>query len=198
MDEALGQAVLEDILRHEDCITWLYCDPKGYPTIGVGDRVCDLRDFVLLPLEHVGTGVLATDEEKIAAWSVVEQAYRKGRSAVTYRGLTDLRISREFALDRAKQRLESEFLPPILRVFHRFHSWPVGPKRAVLDIAYNCGAHWMNGFPSLVSACQSEDWAKAAKECFRADARRPPTGADPEGLGPRNIWTRGMFLSALS
>lgn len=199
MNPELLKLVLEDLLEHEGCVPWLYCDSRGLVTIGVGNLVKTERDVVNLPLHHLNTGVVATDEEKVASWRRVHESYSKGASAEAYRKHTDLRITREYATERVRERVTTEFLPAMHRLFHSFDSWPWSAQRAALDMVYSLGVRGMDGishYPDMVAAGQRGDFAGMARECVRSSGRRAPSKGDPEGLGPRNIWTRDRFLQA--
>jgi len=196
LDRRLEDIVVQDLLDHEGCVPWLYCDSKGFVTIGVGNLVKTGGDAVRLPLFRMATGVPAIAEEKRNAHARVLQFYKPTLTANAYRAVTDLRITKEFALDLVKSRLRNEFLPALYKLFHDFDSWPEGAKRGAIDIIFNVGVHGISRFVNFVDACQRQDWAMAKAHCTRTAARRPPTDKDPEGLGPRNRWTLARFQEA--
>lgn len=175
---------IDDIAQFEGCTTWLYCDSRGFPTIGIGNLVANAEAAVALPLA-TATGASATDEEKREAWTVVVSAYAKGHSAEFYRHLTTLRITEAFAFELCAQRIESDFLPGIRKLCHDFDRWPAPAQKAILDMAYNLGIHGLSYFVNLLSACQAQDWAAAAHECHRSTCRES-----------RNLWTAQMFIDA--
>lgn len=186
----LENRVLQDIIDHEGCILWPYCDVKGLVTIGIGHLLPTSGSVLPLDLYHEATHRPATLAEKQQAWTAVKEAFTRGKGALAYKGLTDLRLSRDLALDLCKARIDNEFMPAVSAAFPQIAGWPADAVRAVVDIAYNCGAHCFDkGWPNFVAACRARDFHAAAKHCTRADARRTPTPKDPEGLGPRNLWT---------
>lgn len=193
----LEQRVLQDIIDHEGCILWPYCDNRGFVTIGIGHLLPTSGSLLPLDLYHEATHRPATLAEKQAAWSEVKANFERGKGALSYKGLTDLRLSRDLALELCKARLDNEFMPAVSHVFPEINTWPSDAVRAAVDIAYNCGAHCFDhGWPNFVKACQARNWEAAAEHCLRADARRSPTPKDPQGLGPRNLWTVARFTEA--
>ena len=66
-----------------------------------------------------------------------------------------------------------------------YDALPDGVKMALLDMAYNLGpAGLLKGYPKMLSAVETGDWAQAAAECARG------------GIGAaRNAWTKQQFLS---
>jgi GH24 family phage-related lysozyme (muramidase) len=138
----------------------------------------------------------ATDNEKRTTWHLCKGAYAPNRGAIAYRAITDLRITKDTAMQLCKTRLAREFMPAVEKACPEITAFPAGAIRAIVDIAYNVGIGFARGFPSLIAACNARDWATAAKECTRKDARRRPTDNDMEGLGPRNIWTIARFKEA--
>lgn len=195
----LETQVLDDIVEHEGCILWPYCDAKGFVTIGIGHLLLTVQAILPLDLYHEPTMRPATLREKQVAWGDVKSAFTSGKGALSYKGLTDLRMPKELALDLCKMRLDNEFMPAISSVFPDMASWPEDAIRAVVDIAYNCGAHCFDhGWPNFVKACKAQDWLAAAEHCTRADARRQPTEKDPQGLGRRNLWTIERLQKAVA
>jgi GH24 family phage-related lysozyme (muramidase) len=193
----LEARVVQDILDHEGCLLWPYCDVKGLVTIGVGHLLPTSGSLLRLDCYIEPTGRPASLPAKQEAWTEVKNAYERGKGALAYKGLTNVRITRDLALDLCKGRLDNEFMPAISRVFPEIASWPFDAIRAVVDIAYNCGAHCFDkGWVNFVDACRHMHWVSAADHCTRADARRKPTAKDPEGLGPRNLWTIDRFRAA--
>lgn len=175
---------VDDIAQFEGVTTWLYCDVRGFPTIGVGNLVANADAAIKLPLAGAA-GTSATDEEKRVAWTTVVNAFAKGHSAEFYRHLTTLRITEEFAFELCAQRIESDFMPGIRKLCHDFDQWSEPAQRAILDMAYNLGIRGLSHFVNLLSACQAHDWAAAAHECHRATCR-----------DSRNAWTAQQFIDA--
>jgi len=186
---------VSDILSHERNVPWPYCDDRGWCTIGGGELVKTSDDAVKLPLVHASSGVPATDDEKRAAWSAVTDAFRPGLSADAYRERTDLRVSTSYAAERIRERLDTEFLPALRKLYHGFDSWPDEARRGEVDMIYSLGVHGLDGvshYPNHVAACQRGDFATAAEECVRSE---PGATADTCRKS-RNRWTVAMFRAA--
>lgn len=170
----------------EGCTTWLYCDSRGLPTIGIGNMVPNVDAMLRLPMVHSGSGELATDDEKRNTWKDVVGAFKSGTlTAAFYLTSSDLRLPRPFVAALAEDRITHEFVPGIIRLCHDFGSWPEQAQRGIVDMAYNLGLHGLASFVNLLSACQRRDWKTAASECHRATCRHY-----------RNAWTEQMFLDA--
>lgn len=176
---------MDDLIQHEGMTTWMYCDVRGFVTIGIGNLVKTPDAAAALPFHHLGNGSDATDEEKRASWAFVNDAFTKGKSAHYYRSLTSLRLTEAFAIELAEQRLEEDFLPGIKRLMHDFEEYPLPARRALVDMAYNLGVGGLAHFHNMISACLERDWATAAKECHRSTSRES-----------RNAWTSQMFIDA--
>lgn len=186
-----------DLLDHEGLIPWLYCDKKGFPTIGVGNLVSRAVDLLPMPMFHIGSGKMATDEEKRDCWARVAEAFVTGAGAIVYRKCSDLRISKDYARELARSRVRSEFVPALERIYPAFPRWPASAQRAAVDMTYSLGvAGYVDGYPNHVAACRAGDFARAGLESVRASGRVEPLPGDPEGLGRRNLWTRALFAQA--
>jgi GH24 family phage-related lysozyme (muramidase) len=180
------KAMVEELAdpNREGCTTWLYCDSRGLPTVGIGNLVASPKDCAALPFAHP-SGTPATEDEKRDLWKAVVNAFEKGEGAGFYRTLSTLAISRAFAYELAAKRIERDFIPGIKRLCHEFDEWPEQAQRAIVDMAYNLGIGGLSHFVNFLGACQSRDWATAAKECHRATCRKS-----------RNDWTEQMLVAA--
>ena len=174
----------DDLEEHEGCTTWLYCDGRGYVTVGIGNLVASPEQCAAYPFAHKD-GSPATPEEKASAWAAVNDAFDKTRSAVYYTHASDLRLTTAFVRELVGKRLENEFIPGIRKLCHDFDAWPLPARRAIVDMAYNLGVGGLAKFHHLISACQARDWAGAAAQCHRATCR-----------DMRNAWTMQCFIDA--
>jgi GH24 family phage-related lysozyme (muramidase) len=185
---------VNDISRHEGCILYLYCDLKGFVTVGIGNLVRSPDHAASLPFEH-DDGAQATSDEKRSAYIAVQDAFLPGLLAKSYAHLTTIRMTLDFAGSLLERRLNEEFIPALARIFHGIDSWPMEASRAVVDMAYSLGINGLvSGYPKFVEACYARDWTACACECHRAKPGENPT--DPMTWGTRNSWTREMFLLA--
>ena len=182
------QDYIADLVAHEGCIPWLYCDSLGFVTIGIGNLVAKFSDTIALPLAHAD-GTPATDEEKTKAWYKVFGTFNRHATthlpAAGYKGLTDLRITQDYAETLAEARLVKEFLPGLMKVFNSFAGFPMNARRGLVDMIYNLGVgRFTNEFPKFIAAVRDGRWTDAAAECHRSSCR-----------DERNDWTKSLFAS---
>jgi len=174
----------DDLVAHEGCVPWMYCDSRGFVTVGIGNLVSSPAIAATLPFRHVnGEGALPTERE--TAWARVNDAYKPNRSAAAYREVTDLRLSQDFMRDLVASRLAGEFIPGIQRLCPGFDTMPLPARRALVDMAYNLGVHGLAMFPHMLAAVNAGDWEMAANQCHRSTCR-----------DTRNAWTAQMFVDA--
>jgi GH24 family phage-related lysozyme (muramidase) len=181
----------DDLSAHEGCTTWLYCDVRGFVTIGIGNMLPDEESCGELPF-YFGTNppppalpVTVTNLDKRAAWVRVRRAFDRTKSAAYYRQFSALRLTEDFVRLLACQRLEREFLPGIARLCPQFATFPLSARRALVDMAYNLGCAGLGMFPHMLAACNAGDWEMAANQCHRSTCRES-----------RNAWTAQMFIDA--
>jgi GH24 family phage-related lysozyme (muramidase) len=174
----------EDLESHEGCTTWLYCDSRGFVTIGIGNLVASPSACAKLPFRR-SSGKIASVDEKYGAWARVNDAFDKAKSAAYYRGLTNLRLTDAFVHALVAHRLEAEFIPGVTRLCPGFANFPLPARRALVDMAYNLGVGGLGMFPHMLAACNAGDWEMAAHQCHRSTCR-----------DMRNAWTAQMFIDA--
>jgi GH24 family phage-related lysozyme (muramidase) len=175
----------DDLEAHEGCTTWLYCDVRGFVTIGVGNLVSTADACVALPLEHKASGVVATEYEKRDSYAKIVGAFDKNESAMFYLDKSDLRLPLGYVQRLVGSRLTGVFIPGIMRLCPGFDTFPGPARRALVDMAYNLGVHGLGMFPHMLAACNAGDWDMAAAQCHRSSCR-----------DTRNVWTAQMFLNA--
>lgn len=183
----LAYEFVPDLIQWEGCVPWLYCDVRGYVTIGIGNLVKTANDAAKLPLVHANSLVEATGMEKFQAWIKVSNSYNHIRPAGAkfYASCSDLRLTQEEITKLVARRLERDFLPGIKLVCPNFHTFPEAVQKALVDIAYNCGVGGFHDFRNLIQACNSGDFKRASRACHRKTSRES-----------RNNWTRDLLLSA--
>jgi GH24 family phage-related lysozyme (muramidase) len=183
---SLLRLIIEDLERWEGKFLHLYLDDKGLPTIGIGNLVRSPRSALELPFVVPAENRPATDDEKFAAWRAV-MTMRPAMRAPAYEGASPLRLTEEAVDQLVARRLDEEFLPGVRALFPAFESFPVQAKRALVDMAFNCGLAGLAGFVHLREAVGRQDWVACSSRCHRASKR--------EG---RNEWTAAMFMYAAS
>lgn len=175
----------DDLEAHEGCTTWLYCDSRGYATVGIGNLVASPDACKGHPWQHQPSGAAALPGEAETLWSKVVDAYNPTFSAEAYRGCSDLSLSQDYVRGLVASRLTNDFIPGIIRICPGFDSMPLPARRALVDMAYNLGVHGLGMFPHMLAAVNAGDWEMAASQCHRSTCRES-----------RNAWTATMFIDA--
>jgi GH24 family phage-related lysozyme (muramidase) len=192
---------VDDIRRHEGCVPYLYCDLRGFVTVGIGNLVRSPDHAASLPFAHHDEVPVTTDEKR-SAFVTVQDAYQKGLLASAYASLTSIRMNLDACVSLLERRLSEEFFPAITRMFPDCYAWPSPARRATVDMFYSLGIYgFVHGFPMLTWQLQrpvnqgGPDFYACADECHRR--KDGEDAANPATWGPRNSWTRDMFLRAI-
>jgi type VI secretion system secreted protein VgrG len=186
--------------RWEGVVGHMYLDTHKPPlvTVGAGNMVASVSAAQALPFVNARTGRRATKDEIAYAFQKVT-AMSGARPASHYRLSPSIEIPEERIKELALERLRTEFIPGIKKLFRRFDDFPLPAREAIIDIAYNAGvgraeshshgrahkATGLHGFHWLKLAIEDGDWMAAARSSHRSSAR-------PE----RNRWTRDQFEHA--
>ncbi len=187
----------KDIAEWEGVVSHLYLDTRGLPTIGVGFLMKTPEEFAKLPLRFKNDGLRigprdATPAEMRAEYARVlaigqatGEAPRRGASS--YRAHADLvYLTREAIDHKMREMLVDAYIPGVVKLLPDFETYPQGPQRAVVDIAWNCGVSGFGKFGNLIACCKDRDWKGAAPESHVRSSREA-----------RNKWREEMFLSAV-
>lgn len=190
-----GRVFLKDLTRWEGEHRCMYVDTRGFVTTGIGHLLKNVDQALTLPWHHSGTGRPATPAEVKAAFEHLGQAWTdlkrdnpnaNGMSVAKCRKLSDLVLPEGLPVKLACDRLDTEFLKDLRRIFPGFDSYPMPAQRALVDMAYNLGVGKLEGkFPKLLAACRGGDFASAAAESHRSSSRKE-----------RNDVTRDLFMEA--
>ncbi len=187
-DDELDQ-VCDVLTEHERLIPWLYCDSRGFVTVGVGDKVSP-TSVVTMPFVHMVDGCPADSNEKMDAFLQVQNRFAKGLLADHYRPMSDLRLPDDFCKRRLVYRLQSEFVPAIEKQCPAFDSFPVQAKLVLVDIAYNVGVQsHVDGFVAfvqLIAACNAGNFLAASEQVHTT--KEGENSKDPNTWGTRNTW----------
>lgn len=181
------------LIEHEGLVPWLYCDSKGFPTVGVGDK-CSSDQAATMPFIDRQTGLGVDGEAKRIAWARVCDAFQPGANAGAYATCSDLRLPVDFCRRRLVARLKGEFLPAIEVCCPQAAAFPVAAKLALVDIAYNVGAYGFGAFKQLIVDCNSLRFTAAADHVHTKKEGEDP--CKPATWGKRNTWRRVMMLTA--
>jgi GH24 family phage-related lysozyme (muramidase) len=191
-DDELAEAC-EVLIEHEGLVPWLYCDVRGFVTVGVGDKVTS-ASVLTMPFNHLHDNSHASADEKTSAFVRVQNFFTKGLTASAYRAVTDLRLDVDFCKRRLAHRVTSEFVPAIEKQCQQFASFPSQAKLVLVDIAYNVGTAGFAAFVSLIDDCNSLQFAAASLQVHTA--KEGEDARNPETWGARNMWRHDTMLSA--
>lgn len=186
-------AVCDVLLEHEGLIPWMYCDVKGFVTVGIGDKV-NASAVTTMPFVHMSDGRAATTEEKCAAWERTRAFFVPGLKASGYRAVSDLELPAEYCRRRMAMRIRSEFAPAVVRQCPKFESFPLPAKLVLIDICYNVGVGGFAKFRNLIKRCNALDFARAADKVHTKRVGEKLN--DVSTWGKRNTWRRNTMLQA--
>lgn len=185
--------VCDTLIEHEGLIPWLYCDSKGFVTVGVGDKILQ-SSMLTMPFVHLLDGSAADAEAKQNAYARVLGHFAKGLTAGDYRACSDLRLDPAFCRRRLAYRLHSEFLPAIEKQCPQFAGFPTQAKLVLVDIAYNVGTVGFAAFQQLIVDCNAGHFANAAEQVHTQKDGEDPR--NPETWGTRNMWRHDTMRAA--
>jgi hypothetical protein len=114
----------DDLEAHEGCCQWLYCDSRGFVTVGIGNLVASADAAKAYPFVHRDTNAWATDDEKAAGWQTIKDAFDATKSAAFYAGKCDLRLALDYVKSLVSTRLANEFIPGLVRLCPQFSTFP--------------------------------------------------------------------------
>lgn len=185
--------VCDVLIEHEGLIPWLYCDSRGFVTVGVGDKVSP-KSVLTMPFVHMANSNAATSNEKMDAFVRVQNFYKKGLTASAYIAVSDLRLDAEFCRRRLLHRVKNEFVPGVAKRCPQFASFPLQAKLVLVDICYNVGVAGFGAFGELIAACNECRFVDAANEVHTA--KEGEDSKDPATWGKRNTWRQQALLCA--
>lgn len=172
-----------------------YTDSKHILTIGVGNNVSKLKDFVALDLTNTKTGEKLTINEKAALYDKISAEIQA--KTFNEKNYTDFQIPVGPMYEKFDSQLNQSF-NELEKKFPDFDTFPVTAQQALLDMQFNIGDAGFqptptkigdrvySGWPKLFDAVDKQDWQIAAKEGYeRKDVQQD-----------RKDWTRNQFMLA--
>jgi GH24 family phage-related lysozyme (muramidase) len=168
----------------EGCVPWMYRDTAGNVTVGVGLMLPDAAGACALPFVAAAGG--AATAEEVAAEYVRVDGLAVGKLPAFYKAAGSPELPQPVIDERLGAVLEG-FEATLRAGLAGYDALPDGVKMALLDMAYNLGPEGLlKGYPRMVQAVETGNWAQAAVECER------------NGISAvRNAWTSKQFLSAV-
>ena len=152
-----------DLVRWEGAVAHMYRDTLGYCTVGIGNLIHDVDEAMSIPFRFAARE--ATRPEISSDFHRV-MAMPKGLKASAYRTTTGPRIELTDGsiYQLAADRLAREFLPGLAVLYPGFEEFPLGPQRALVDLAWNVGIHGLAQFSRLRDAVNSRAWLSVPHE----------------------------------
>jgi hypothetical protein len=167
----------------EGDVNYPYADIYNLVTSGIGNLLdlgarngtdCSpaaMSLFVAQPWKHKADWSLASDQEKIAAFTAIKNAgaCHKINYLQIYAALTDLRLTKDdvAALVATRMRINDAELT---RIYPAYPEWPADAQFALNSWAWACGAD--ASFPKMHAALSQSppDFRTAAVECKISNA----------------------------
>ncbi len=181
--------VRTDLSANEGRINHLYLDTQGLITVGVGTMLPNVAAAQALSFVVRATQATATAKEIETDYKAV-LAKTAGQLAASYRASTLLDMT-ETQIDTLLDAEITTRLAHLRAQFKAFDTYPLGARRALIDMEFNLGmgsAEKNTGllaFKTMKAAIEASDWKKAAASCHR----KGPSET-------RNNWTRDLFLES--
>ncbi len=171
----------------EGDVPFMYRDPAGWVTVGVGQMIPDVNAAKRYPF-LTPLGAAATIDEIEADYHRV-LALPAGQPADKYRSQSSLLLDESYIEALLLNKLKECDLH-LRRHYRRYDTFPEPVKLALLDMIYNLGAAKLFGqFAAFEKAVIAQDWKAAAGE-----SHRKHKGATDN----RNAWTRHQFQISAS
>ena len=195
MDKILTNELKDALKQHEGIKEHPYLDSVGFLTIGIGNNISKLENFMALNLVDIKDGHTLNSTEKENLYAQIISDIQTGKFAeanYSRYNVPATEIENEFnhQLEQSYHELEMKF--------PYFHTFPITVQQALVDMQFNMGnvafqatphvvgKRKYSGWPKLFDAINNRDWQTAATHSHRKDVQ--PS---------RNTWTRDLFLRAL-
>ena len=185
MDKVLTKELKDAIRQHEGIKSNLYLDSKGILTIGIGNNVSKLANFVELNLSDTKDGHTLTVAEKESMYAQImsdvnSKTFKEKKYSQYQVGASEIENKFNHQLEQSYVELE--------RKIEGFKTLPITVQQALLDMQFNMGNYKFSEqkWHELFSAVRNQDWKKAANESHRLGIQQS-----------RQDWTRDKFLDAL-
>jgi GH24 family phage-related lysozyme (muramidase) len=163
----------------------MYKDTLGNVTVGIGCMLTFVRSAQALPFQILEEDRPANSDEIMSAYYKVN-AMPSGCTPSHYIVTPHVQLTQDAIDSETKNRLATEFIPGLERMFLGWDVLPIPAREALVDIAWNIGVHGLSQFPHLLAAVSRHDWRVAAQECSVRGARPA-----------RTEYRKGLFLSCI-
>jgi GH24 family phage-related lysozyme (muramidase) len=190
---------MERAKNYEGYVAQMYCDVKGYVTVGYGHLLKDAEAAAALDFVHKGDNQAASADEKKADWQAVKKKFDDWLKVPENANKPEnQRPGWMYYKDAAKLEMPKEVVGALLRkdmeasaatlkaTFPEYDSFPDEAKEGLLDMVFSLGIGTLTQkFRKFTQAVKDKDWSKAAAECHRL-------GIDE----PRNKEVKALFEKA--
>jgi len=166
---------LARVTTFEGSTSYMYLDPAGHVTVGVGHVIASPEDAAAMPFQG---------SDAFHDWCRVKRALR-GKLIAYYKRCSTCRLTDRGVTTLLKGDLESAVLQLNAGV-PGFATLPLPVQQALCDMAFDLGAaRFLESYPALLERVEAADWNGASATCHR-------DGVTQE----RNDWCSGMFRAA--
>lgn len=176
----------------EGRVTWMYLDVRGLVTTGIGFLIDPLPAALDLPWVKPD-GTLAARGEIMVEWQQVKAnlalAHTGAGAAerVTQLRLTDATVDASALAKFDANAATLSHFP----AFSALDTWPDGAQLALASMAWAMGPGFGPHWPHFAAACEAQDWAAAAANCWMDDSHNA-------GLTARNEANRAALLGCVA
>lgn len=192
MNKVLTKELRDALKQHEGFKQHPYLDSKGILTIGIGNNVNTLKNFLALEFIDTKDGHTLTNNEKEALYTnIMADVGEKTFSEKIY---ARYQVPNTHIENKFNQQLEQSY-HELEKKIQDFKTLPIPVQQALLDMQFNMGnaafqlhsntvaGRTYSGWPKLFDAIKRHDWTTAAKESRRLDVQ-----------ASRNQWTYNKFI----
>jgi GH24 family phage-related lysozyme (muramidase) len=178
------EALKARLKQHEGVIAWIYLDSLGIATTGVGHALFTAAYAVHLPFTKLSSLIPASSDDILAEYNAVRQL-KPDELPGYYEARTTLRLSGA-AIDNLLDQDVVTLQHDLTAYLPGLPSYPAPAQEALLDMAFQLGAHGLvEKFPHMIADVMAQNWPACADNCHR------------EGIAEwRNEATQQLFLQA--